>query len=253
MSSNPIPSVRPSVAPLAETPTGASPIPRLELAPWAEQYGLTAGITTAAGGYSLGVGQPQQWAAFRDAFRPAITATVSGRQVHGRVVRWHDGPSAASVIAEDVDGHGTAQPGVLLTIAVADCTPVYLADPERRAIALLHAGWRGTAAGILGAGVAMLVERARSRTASIVMHCGIGICGACYEVGSEVAEALGAAPVAGKTHVDIRAALVAQAEALGIRQISVSPFCTAHDAGFHSHRASAGRGGRMIAYLGRAP
>jgi copper oxidase (laccase) domain-containing protein len=59
--------------------------------------------------------------------------------------------------------------------------------------------------------------------------------------------------VSGKAHVDSRAALVAQAERLGVREISVSPRCTAHDAGFHSHRGSGGRGGRMIAYLGRTP
>ncbi len=68
-----------------------------------------------------------------------------------------------------------------------------------------------------------------------------------------MSEALGGPPISGKTHVDIRAVLAAQAEALGVKEVSVSPFCTAHDAGFHSHRASGGRGGRMIAYLGRAP
>jgi copper oxidase (laccase) domain-containing protein len=59
--------------------------------------------------------------------------------------------------------------------------------------------------------------------------------------------------VSGKTHVDIRAVLAAQAEALGLKEVSVSPFCTAHHAGFHSHRGSGGQAGRMIAYLGRAP
>jgi YfiH family protein len=244
---------------VAETVAGTAP-PRRELAPWAERYGLTAGITTADGGYSLGLGVPEpadvvmaRWSAFRQAFQPTFTTTVFGRQIHDRAVRWYEDLPAGWLIVDGTDGHATAQPGVLLTISVADCTPVYLADPSRGAVALLHAGWRGTAAGVLAAGVTLLVERAGSRVSDIVMHCGIAICGTCYEVGSEVAAALGGATVPGKTHVDIRAVLVAQAAALGLRQVSVSPFCTAHDTGFHSHRAAGGRAGRMIAYLGRAP
>ena len=260
MKSSPLPSSRPAVSTLAESPSGDPSIPRLELASWAERYGLTAGITTAEGGYSLGLGVPQpadavmaQWSAFRQAFRPAFTTTVFGRQVHGRLVRWYEALPEGWLIVDGVDGHATAQPGVLLTVSVADCTPVYLADPARGAVALLHAGWRGTAARILEAGVALLVERAQSLVSDIVMHCGVAICGTCYEVGSEVAEALGGPRVGGKTHVDIRGALAAQAAALGVRQVSSSSICAAHDPGFHSHRASGGRGGRMIAYLGRAP
>ncbi len=238
---------------MAASPTSAKGIiPRLEL-DWAERYGLTAGITTAAGGYSPGPGVPDQWAALRQEFQPAFPATVFGRQVHGRVVRWHDALPEGWLIVDATDGHATAQPGVLLTISVADCAPVYLADPTRGAIALLHAGWRGTAARILATGVALLGERAGSDVSDIVMHCGVAICGACYEVGSEVAEALWESPVSGKTHVDIRAVLARQAAALGVTQVSVSPLCTAHDPGFHSHRGSKGNGGRMIAYLGRAP
>jgi YfiH family protein len=242
-----------SSASLAETPVGDPAIPRLEIVPWAERFGLTAGITTAARGYSLGPGVPEQWTAFQQSFAPEFPATVFGRQVHGRTVRWHEALPSGGLIVDGTDGHATAQPGVLLTISVADCTPVYLADPTRGAIALLHAGWRGTAARILAAGVATLVEHSGSHVSDIVMHCGVAICGTCYEVGSEVAEALGGPPISGKMHVDIRAVLAAQAEALGVTEVSISPFCTAHDTGFHSHRASGGRGGRMIAYLGRAP
>jgi polyphenol oxidase len=246
-------------ATLAETVAGTAP-PRIELATWAQRYGLTAGITTAEGGYSLGLGVTEpadavmaQWSAFRQAFQPAFTTTVFGRQIHGRAVRWYDPLPEGWLIVDGTDGHATAAPGVLLTISVADCTPVYLADPTRGAMALLHAGWRGAAAGILAVGVATLLEHTDGSASDIVMHCGVAICGTCYEVGSEVIEALGGAPVRGKTHVDIRAVLVAQAEALGVRHVSVSPFCTAHDRGFHSHRAGGGRAGRMIAYLGRAP
>lgn len=93
------------------------------------------------------------------------------------------------------------------------------------------------------------------------MHCGVGICGACYEVGPEVLDQLGATPdplgpgaSAGPRssgRADLRALLAGQAAALGLGAVSVSPWCSAHDrAQFFSHRASGGRDGRMIAYLG---
>src|SRR5439155_1428036 len=80
----------------------------------------------------------------------------------------------------------------------------------------------------------------------IVMHCGVGICGACYEVGSEVlAQLTPGRATAATGHVDSRAVLVRQAAELGVREVSVSPWCSAHDrAHFFSHRASGGRDGR---------
>jgi hypothetical protein len=141
---------------------------------------------------------------------------------------------------------------VLLSVSVADCVPVYVADPESGAFALLHSGWRGTAAEILADGVKILGAHAGVSTKNLVIHCGISICGACYEVGSEVANALGmGVPEGTKIRVDLRSHLAEQAWALGIREISVSPLCSAHDADLHSHRASGGKPGRMLAYLGR--
>ena len=53
-----------------------------------------------------------------------------------------DLPVGESVVGEG-DGHITRQPGLLLTVTLADCVPVFIADPVHRAVALLHAGWRG--------------------------------------------------------------------------------------------------------------
>ena len=78
-----------------------------------------------------------------------------GNQVHGTEVR-AVGPGQGWVQCEGIDGWVTTSPGVLLTVTVADCIPVYLAVPGR-GVALLHAGWRGTAAGILERGVARLL------------------------------------------------------------------------------------------------
>jgi len=190
-----------------------------------------------------------RWRAFRRRLA-AFDAVVLGNQVHGTVVeRIHSARGWTQI--EGVDGWVTTTPGILLTVTIADCIPVYLAVPGR-GVALLHAGWRGTAGGILRVGVRRLLEATDASVADVVMHCGVGICGPCYEVGSEVLTGCGVEPVGqGPWHLDLRHHLVAEAEHLGVRNPSVSPWCSAHDRSFfYSHRASQGADGRMVAYLG---
>jgi copper oxidase (laccase) domain-containing protein len=127
-------------------------------------------------------------------------------------------------------------------------------DPDARVIALLHAGWRGTAARILARGVeAMMAHGALPDR--IAMHAGVGICGDCYEVGREVLEGCGLeAAGEGPWRLDLRDVLASQARALGIGQVTSSGHCSAHDGGlFFSHRRSRGNDGRMVAYLGILP
>lgn len=244
---------------LSEQSAGDPSVPRLELREWADQYGLVAGITIRGHGFGLGlwsddnVGQVMtRWRAFHAAFQRPFPAVVTGHQVHGTVVRWLEQRTDGWLLLDGVDGLATAAEGVLLTVTAADCIPVYLAVPQKGAVALVHAGWRGAAAGVLERGVEVLKRHAFARGADIVMHCGVGICGACYEVGPEVAERLGGGAAPGPHHIDLRALLAQQAGHLGISQVSVSSWCSAHDHGqFFSHRASAGRDGRMVAYLGR--
>jgi YfiH family protein len=231
----------------------------LELAEWAEQYGLTAGITSRGHGFGLGlwsddnVGQVMtRWRAFHAALERQFPALVTGHQVHGTTVRWQEQRANGWLMLDSVDGHATGAEGVLLTVTVADCIPVYLAVPRKGAVALLHAGWRGTAEAVLERGVAVLKGHAFARGDDIVMHCGVGICGDCYEVGPEVAARFSGRAETAQQHIDLRAILVQQARHLGISAISVSAWCSAHDRGrFFSHRASGGRDGRMLAYLGR--
>jgi YfiH family protein len=242
-----------------ETLVSESP-PRFELAPWHEASGLVAGITgrgiEAGPGFDLGlwseapVGEVMsRWRALRHSL-PAFSSVVLGNQIHGAALMVAE-PTAGWTQVDGIDGWVTASPGVLLTVTVADCIPVYLAVPGR-GVALLHAGWRGTAAGILERGVARLLALTGAPARDIAMHCGVGICGDCYEVGSEVMAGCGFDPHGtGPWHLDLRSTLAEQGSRLGIRRISVSSHCSAHDrALFYSHRASRGTDGRMVAYLG---
>ncbi|HKT59985.1 MAG TPA: polyphenol oxidase family protein [Gemmatimonadales bacterium] len=234
-------------------------LPFYDLPTW-RAHGVVAGITgrgTEPGrGFDLGlwsdapIGQVMsRWLAFRRA-QQGFDAVVLGNQVHGTVIETV-GPSRGWIQLEGVDGWVTTSSGVLLTVTVADCIPVYLLVP-RRGVALLHAGWRGTAGGILTAGLARLTAATGSAPGDVIMHLGVGICGPCYEVGSEVMTGCGvAAQGPGPWHLDLRERLAAEGRQLGIEQISTSGWCSAHDrASFYSHRASRGADGRMVAYLG---
>ncbi len=236
-------------------------VPRYHVPSWHSRFGVVAGITGRRdrGGtefdLSLLSDRPAaevtgRWRTLRDTLSP-ITGVVQGHQVHGTEVRWHDHVEGWLRL-DGVDGHATGATGLLLTVTVADCIPVYLVDPKRRACALLHAGWRGAASGILARGVELLGDRARSDPADVVMHCGIGICGTCFEVGSEVLEAFGLrGDFPRPWAVDVRDRLAEEGRRLGIGETSVSQWCTAHDhERFFSHRASGGAPGRMVAYLG---
>jgi polyphenol oxidase len=223
---------------------------------WGARHGVAAGITDRATG-SLGfwtaepVGEVMgRWREFRRAMAPRFPAIVMAHQVHGTRVLWHEGVGPGWHLIDGADGHGTTQQGLLLLVTVADCVPVYLAA-EGRAVALLHAGWRGVAGGILEAGVAALAEQAGVRPADVAMHTGVAICGKCYEVGPEVVEAVSGRTTAGKERLDLRGQLAARAGALGITDVSSSPWCTScHHDRFYSHRASGGDAGRLIGWLG---
>jgi YfiH family protein len=222
---------------------------------------LVAGITGRGSegerGFDLGlwseapVGEVMsRWRLFRSAM-PDFSTVVLGNQVHGTEVRTV-GAAGGWLQIEGVDGWVTTALGVLLTVTVADCIPVYLAVPGR-GIALLHAGWRGTAAGILARGIEALLTATKSALSDVVMHSGVGICGKCYEVGSEVVTGCGRpAEGAGPWHLDLREVLAQQAAGLGVATVTSSPRCSAHERPtFYSHRASRGADGRMVAYLGR--
>lgn len=253
--------MRAVAAELREAPVPGS-IPRFEIPGWQQRYGVVAGITGRGSGdgrgFDLGLWSQEpvgevmsRWLAFRRRMSD-FHAVALGNQVHG--VELMNLPAGTGWIqAEGIDGWITTTPGILLTVTIADCVPIYLVAPQR-GVALLHAGWRGTAGGILRRGVERLKSTTNCSEGDIVMHCGVGICGDCYEVGSEVMAGCGVAVEgSGPWHIDLRGALSDQARALGLRTITSSSWCSAHDnRDFYSHRASKGRDGRMVAYIGVA-
>jgi polyphenol oxidase len=188
-------------------------------------------------------------------------AIVHARQVHEAEVLVHDTALRGLLVADDADGHATSHPRTLLTVSVADCVPIYLAADDRgsagtAAVALLHGGWRGVAAGILERGIAVLHERFGVAPRHLRAHFGPAICGTCFEVGPEVPPQLGMHDMdaAGPVHVDLRALLAARAIAAGVpaRHVTISAHCTrCGDSPFYSHRGGCAE--RQVALLGIAP
>lgn len=185
----------------------------------------------------------------------AAGSLVAPSQVHGdRVLTVTDAglPSPAP----PADGLATATPGVALLVQGADCPLVALADPEAGVVAVVHSGWRGTAARIAAAGVRVAASLgARPADLRAAVFPGIGPC--CFEVGPEVVAAFretfgDAAPawlVPGRgvrPHLDLTAAIVATLAGAGVPAggIDVVRGCTACDGRFFSHRASGGAPGR---------
>ena len=234
-----------------------SPIARFELDSW-RTMGLRAGITGREGEIDLGLfadgragAVMENWLTFTSLQRPDFWSVAVARQVHGATVQAHEDATTGWRVTDGIDGHLTAAAGLLLTITVADCIPVYLAHAQSRTVALLHAGWRGTAAGVLENGIRALTTRAGCQASDLIMHCGVGICGECYEVGSEVVLGVTGRRTSGPQRLDLRAVLAERANQVGVRDVTVSNWCSSHDMDrFYSHRRSKGSDGRMLAYLG---
>lgn len=243
---------------LTERRLARESVPRFELDSWRD-WGLRAGITGREGDFDLGLfahgpaGRVlSNWLLFDRSHQPEFRAIAVASQVHRSTVREHNGSAAGWLVGDAIDGHLTGEPGLLLTITVADCIPVYLAHPKSATVALLHAGWRGIADGILETGLQRLSQSCGCVMGDIIMHCGVGICGSCYEVGPEVIAQVTGAAVAHAGKLDLRAALADRAARAGLREITVSSWCSSHDGElFFSHRRSRGHDGRMLAYLGR--
>jgi YfiH family protein len=114
---------------------------------------------------------------------PRSWPLVTLRQVHSDIIRFVDSPPESLLVG---DGLITATPGLLLGIQTADCLPIILVDPKRRAVGVFHAGWRGTVKRIVEKGVGEMRRWFGSRPGDLKAAIGPGVHGCCYEVGEEV-------------------------------------------------------------------
>ncbi len=215
-----------------------------------ERFGVRAFVTTrAAGDFNLGEAAPeavQRWHALQQALAEVgAPRLASAKQVHGTRVLVHSAGWEGWLRVDDADGHLVVGSGAA-AITIADCVPVFVAHPSG-AVAIVHAGWRGTADGILPEALRLFAGNGFPVDECHV-HLGPSICGRCYEVGVDVYERLTGWETKRPRHVDLRALLAEQASQLGVARWSASAECTKCDnAEFFSHRA--GDAGRQVACI----
>ncbi len=194
-------------------------------------------------------------------------AVVKASQIHSASIRLltaeNAGEGAVREAGEDCDGFYTEAAGVMPVIRVADCVPILFAglkEDGSPVVAAVHAGWRGTVAGIAPSAVLkMLSLGCLPGTVRAAFGAHIGFC--CYEVGDDFCEAVrdarGAAfadrhvrrPAPGeKRHADLAGMNLELLREAGIARdaVDVCPFCTMEDTKtFYSHRGMAGKRGTM--------
>ncbi len=227
--------------------SGALP-PRERVASFAV-LGLSAFTTTReAGSYGFTDDAPVQQVTDRwvDLMRVTGGRLASAHQAHGIKVVTHQPGWDGWLRTDAADGHAMPHRDTALVVTVADCVPVFIGHPKGAA-ALLHAGWRGVAGGILQAGVHALVAMGH-HAKDLVVHLGPAICGSCYVVGPDVYAKLMSRAVDAPAPVDLRSLLADQARLAGVKQIDTSTCCTrCHNDRFFSHRA--GDTGRQVAVI----
>jgi len=140
--------------------------------------------------------------------------------------------------------------GAVVAVKTADCIPILLVDQRRRAVAAVHAGWRGTVARIAASAVAAMRDCFGSAPEDIHAAIGPGIGPCCYEVGPEVAAQFGER---GRAHIDLADANRRQLIEAGVtaRRIYTSNLCTmCRPEEFHSFRRDKEAAGRLYSFAG---
>jgi len=163
--------------------------------------------------------------------------------------------SAVSLVAHkpgcvgEGDALVTREIGVAISVRTADCFPILLADPETRSVAAVHAGWRGTAAGVVRTSLDRMRSEFGTDQRNVFAAIGPGIGACCYEVGVEVAKQFG---MQAAGHLDLAVENSNQLIAAGLRpdRIELVGGCTfCHPAQFFSWRRDHDRAGRMISFI----
>jgi len=170
-------------------------VPALTRIPW-----LVHGFSTRPGGVSPLDGEKvlnlgfTEWDSRenvlenRRRFQSALGASdlklISLKQIHSDVIHLFD---AAPTEPCRGDASATNRPGLLLGVQTADCVPILLVDPKKRAIAAVHAGWRGTLQRIVAKAIGKMQMEFGTKPGDLLAAIGPSIGGCCYEVGTEVA------------------------------------------------------------------
>jgi polyphenol oxidase len=189
--------------------------------------------------------------------------------VHGFGTRWSEGFGSCGNLATLRQVHSNAvvhakeeagrlgegdalvtdSPALLLGIRTADCLPILLVDARLRATAAVHAGWRGTVAGVTAAALAQMQEKFSTRPEDVHAAIGPGIGSCCFEVGSEVAAHFG---IEGKSKIDLIEANRLQLLRAGVApgRIYAAGLCTFCGKDFFSFRRERDSAGRMLSVIG---
>lgn len=177
---------------------------------------------------------------------------LAGRQVHGARVARHRADAPDDDAAAPADGRATNRREAAAAILTADCLPIALASPA--AVAMVHAGWRGLAANVVGQGAAAL--RALGARGPITAAVGPGARPCCYEVGDDVRAAFAhhGARVRRGPAIDLAGVARLQLEAAGVAAVHDVGLCTvcSDPTLFFSHRRDRGPTGRQAGLVVRA-
>ncbi len=176
---------------------------------------------------------------------PAISQLATAKQIHSDRVLLVESPGA--------QGEGDAlisnRPGIGLTIRTADCLPILIADRRIRAVAAVHAGWRGVVSEIASKTIHAMCQQFDSKPEDFVVAIGPGIGPCCFEVGPEVAIQFG---LSGRAKIDLVETTCRQLRRNGVSdgQISTIGLCTyCSPELFDSYRRDRDAAGRMVAMI----
>jgi YfiH family protein len=241
----------------------------LRVEAWREIPGLVHGFLGRGHGLPPG---PFTTEDVRDALVRAGEEPVdltAARQVHGATVLGPEGLPLDPTHGDDLpvgDALVSASADLVLTIRTADCAPILLVAPRARAVAAVHAGWRGTVAGVIESALSALAARYGATADEVLAAVGPAIGGCCYTFGAEHREAFMARfgpEVAGAwvvddtdqqaTRLDLPAVcrLVLTRAGVPASAIATVGACTAeHPDELHSFRRDGPHAGRQLSYVG---
>jgi len=233
----------------------------LEGDPWKREKGLVHGFGTKNNGDRI---TRLDWKGKEVDHQGARVPLISLKQVHGEEIAIFNGDKeeAAELWGKEGDALITRTPGFAIGVFTADCLPILLFDPQQRVVAAVHAGWRGTAQGVVKKVVAKMAEKFSCRREEIQAGLGPAIGPCCYEVDEPVESAFrqkghpweffASLRRPGKWSLDLKKANTHLLEEAGVSKgnITILDDCTACQPDlFFSYRREKGTRGRHLNFI----